>query len=157
MFNIILLIHIIAGSMCLLLGLLAGFARKLKGLHTIAGEFYHGFYVVVFLTSVTMAILHWKDSSYLLYIGLFSYSLAITGYIAAKRKRRGWLRLHIGTILGSYIAIITAVLVVNASHMPVVQDWPVLVVWFFPTIIGTPIITLIGRKYISAKKVPVSK
>ena len=52
--------------------------------------------------------------------------------LATLLARRG-LRLHIGGMGGSYIALITALLVVNVGEaLPIV--------WFVPTIVGSPII-----------------
>lgn len=151
MFDLVLLLHIVAGVICLITGLLAAASKKKKGSHTTFGEIYHGSYIIVFLTSILMAILHWDESAYLFYIALFSYGLALIGYIAAKVRKRNWLALHIGGMLGSYIGVMTAVLVVNASKIPLLNEIPILLIWFLPTIIGTPIITFISNKYIPRK------
>lgn len=153
LFSILLTLHIIAGSVCLIVGAVSAFAKKRKGLHTVLGEVYHGFYVVILLTSVIMAIMHWLESAYLFYIGIFSYSLALYGYLAKKLMWRDWLGKHIGGMLGSYIAVITAVLVVNGHRIPVLNELPILLIWFLPTIIGTPIITSVGKRYRSRRKV----
>ncbi len=88
MFSLFLVLHIVAGALCLIVGLVAGLAKKKKGLHTIVGEVYHGSYVVVFVTALIMSIWHWGESAYLFYIALFSYGLALTGYIAGKIKNK---------------------------------------------------------------------
>jgi cobalamin synthase len=142
-----LIAHIVAGAMCLVTGLVAGFAPKRKGRHTRFGEVYHGSYVVVALTAIVMSIIHWKASSYLFYIAIFSYSLALIGYLARKKRWNNWLGWHIGGMIGSYIGIVTATLVVNTPHIPYLNKIPILVFWFLPTIIGTPIIFAVGRKY----------
>ena len=137
---------------CLLTGLLAGFSKKRRGKHTIFGEIYHGSFVFVFISAVVMTIMHWDESAYLFYIGVFSYSLAFLGYLSAKIRWKNWLGTHIGGMLGSYIGIFTATLVVNVHRIPVLNEYPVLWFWFLPTIIGTPIIFLIGRKYSPQKR-----
>jgi hypothetical protein len=118
-FNLLLIFHIFSGCICLLTGGVAIFVRKRKGKHTLMGELYHAFFVIIFLTSSLMAFIHWSESAYLFYIGLFSYSFALFGYLAKKRKSKNWIGKHIGGMLGSYIAIITAVL---ASGVIVVLD-----------------------------------
>ncbi|UFJ40411.1 DUF2306 domain-containing protein [Brevibacillus humidisoli] len=140
-------IHILSGTICLLTGLAAAFAAKRKGLHTITGEIYHAAYVGVFLSSVVMAIANWSESAYLFYIAIFSYGLALIGYLARKRGWRNWMGKHIGGMLGSYIGVVTGMLVVNHGDIPLVSDLPVLLVWFLPTIVGTPLIFMMGRKY----------
>lgn len=146
MFNVFLIFHIVSGTVCLIVGLLAAASRKRRGKHTRFGEIYHGSYVVVFITAVGTSVMHWQESAYLFYIALFSYGLALFGYVAGKMRWPHWLQMHIGGMLGSYIGIITAVLVVNVSELPLFQEWPGLVFWFLPTVIGTPIIIAVTRK-----------
>ncbi|WP_134699391.1 DUF2306 domain-containing protein [Ammoniphilus sp. YIM 78166] len=152
MFTLFLLTHILTGFVCLISGIIAMAARKKRGTHTLSGEIYHGAYVLVFITSVVMSIIHWEESAYLFYIGTFSYALALLGYLSAKFKWKNWLGSHIGGMLGSYIGIVTATIVVNISKIPVLNELPVLIFWFLPTIMGTPFIIRIGRKYKTSKK-----
>ncbi|MGM8365519.1 DUF2306 domain-containing protein [Virgibacillus sp. W0181] len=156
-FTTLLIIHIVVGSICLLAGAMAATVKKKKGYHTLNGEIYHAGYVVIFITSILMAILNWSESAYLFYIAIFSYSLALFGYLARKLLWQNWLAMHIGGMLGSYIGIITAVLVVNGSQIPLVNEIPVLWLWFIPTIIGTPIIFIVGRRYSSPDQTKVKE
>lgn len=94
-----------------------------------------------------MAIIHWSESAYLFYIAIFSYGLALFGYLARKRRWKNWLPMHIGGMSGSYIGIITAVLVVNGTNMPFLSQIPFLWLWFLPTLIGTPIIIIVNNRY----------
>lgn len=139
---ILLTIHIIGGSFCLLIGAINFSLKKKRGFHTKIGEWYHIGYFVIFITSVGMAIINWSESAYLFYIAVFSYGLALFGYLAGKFRKKGWLSMHISGMLGSYIGIVTAVLVVNGSDIPLINQTPMLLLWFIPTIIGTPIILL---------------
>ncbi|KKB35398.1 DUF2306 domain-containing protein [Bacillus thermotolerans] len=147
MLTSILITHTLAGTVCLISGLLAMSSRKRKGRHTYAGELYHGAYVTVFITALIMSIWHWEESQYLFYIALFSYGLSLSGYLAVKRKWKGWINFHIGGMLGSYIGIVTAVVVVNVPRIPLLNEWPTLLFWFLPTIIGMPLIFLVQWKY----------
>ncbi|MFC7064174.1 DUF2306 domain-containing protein [Halobacillus seohaensis] len=148
MVGILLTVHISAGVVCLVSGLIAMFAKKRKGKHTKFGQIYHWAYVVVFITAILMAIIHWQESQYLFYIALFSYGLALIGYLSVKRKKtKKWLTFHIGGMLGSYIGIITATLVVNVHKIPILNELPTIYYWFLPTVIGTPIIYKVGQKY----------
>lgn len=142
-----LLIHIFAGAVSLISGGGAMFSRNRREMHTKWGEIYHGAYLFVFVTSLTMAIMNWESSAYLFFIGLFSYSFAFIGYLSIKKKWRNWLSSHIGGMLGSYIAICTAILVVNISKVPILNEWNPLFFWFLPSIIGTPLIFIVGQKY----------
>lgn len=145
--TILLILHIISGSFCLLLGAINLSVKKKKGWHTGIGEWYHNSYIIVFITSVGMAIIHWSESAYLFYIAFFSYGLAFLGYLAGKIRWRNWLIAHISGMAGSYIGIITAVLVVNGMNIPLINQIPPLALWFIPTIIGTPIIFVVNRRY----------
>ena len=122
-------------------------SKKRRGKHSKWGEIYHAAYVVILVTSVTMAILNWESSAYLFYIGLFSYALAFMGYLSVKVKWANWLTSHIAGMLGSYIAICTAILVVNIPRIPVLNEWNPLIFWFLPTVIGSPLIFMVGQKY----------
>ena len=129
-------------------------SKKRRGKNTKFGEVYHGAYVVILATSVTMALMNWESSAYLFYIGIFSYGLAFMGYLSAKKRWRNWLGSHIGGMLGSYIAICTAILVVNIPNVPILNEWNPLIFWFIPTIIGSPLIFKVGQKYKKVKGGP---
>lgn len=110
-------------------------AVKRRGAHTNLGEAYHWVMFTVCLSATALAVLAWERSGEFVAIAGFSYANAFVGYMAAKRRGRGrrWLRAHIGGMCGSYIALTTALLVVNlGDRLPVV--------WFLPTIVGTPLI-----------------
>jgi uncharacterized membrane protein len=129
----VLALHIATGTTGLILGPLAMFATKRHGPHTRLGETYHWVMLGVCLSAAALAILDWHRIWWFLPIAVFSYANALVGYVAAKRRPRGWLRAHIGGMCGSYIALVTALLVVNAG-----QSLPV--VWFLPTVVGSPLI-----------------
>lgn len=152
LFSFFLITHIITGTICLIVGLFAILARKKNGNHTLLGSVYHWMYVIIFVTSIVMAMMHWEESSHLFFVAIFSYSFALVGYIAAKRKRKNWLSLHIPGMLGSYIGIITAILVNNGEDIILINQLPPLILWFLPTIVGTPFIFLAVHKYTASKK-----
>jgi uncharacterized membrane protein len=129
----VLAMHIAAGTTGLILGPLAMLATKRRGPHTRLGETYHWVMLAVCLSATALAILDWHRIWWFLPIAAFSYANALLGYLAAKRRRPGWLRRHVRGMGGSYIALVTALLVVNTrAQLPIA--------WFIPTIIGSPII-----------------
>jgi hypothetical protein len=91
--------------------------------------------LVVCLSAATLAVRDWARIWWFLPIAAFSYGNALLGYLAVKIRWPGWLRQHIAGMGGSYIALVTALLVVNLGGSN-------LVVWFIPTIVGTPLIAL---------------
>jgi hypothetical protein len=121
-------------------------AKKRRGTHTKWGELYHASYVVIFITAIILSILRWEEIAYLFYVALFSYSFAIYGYLARKRRWKNWIHHHIRGMLGSYIGAVTALLVNVGGMIPLLTLLPKLWFWFLPTIVGAPLIYIVGQK-----------
>jgi len=140
LFRAILFVHIAAGAVGLVLGPVAMSARKAPGLHTRAGEAYHRVVAVVCASAAGLAALDWERLWWFLLIAAGSYAFALLGYVAAKRRWRGWLRAHITGQGGSYIAMVTALLVVNWKSITgapgISSPWA----WALPTMVGSPLI-----------------
>ena len=139
-FGSVLALHIAAGAAGLILGPIAMRARKEPGLHTRAGEAYHWMVLAVGVTASLLAVLDWKRLWWFLPIAAGSYAFALVGYAAAKRRRRGWLKAHIAGQGGSYIAMTTALLVVNWETLTGTRGIASPVAWALPTVVGSPII-----------------
>lgn len=144
--NAIMLVHIALGTAGLILGPVAMTAPKRPGLHTKAGEAYHWVILGVGVSAGALAVLDWSRLWWFLPIAVGSYAFALTGYVAAKWRWEGWLRVHITGQGGSYIAITTALLVVNWETLTgtpgVVSPWA----WALPTLVGSPIIAWVKRE-----------
>jgi uncharacterized membrane protein len=126
-------LHVAAGSTGLVLGPLAMGASKRRGAHTRIGETYHWVMLTVCVSAAGLAILAFAQLWWFLLIAAFSYANALVGYVAVKRRPRGWLPWHVRGMAGSYIALVTALLVVNFGRQAPI-------VWILPTILGVPII-----------------
>jgi hypothetical protein len=74
---------------------------------------------------------------WLLPIAAGSYALALLGFRAARRPGSRVRRLHLHGQGGSYIALVTALLVVSVGSP---------LAWIAPTLIGSPLITLAIRR-----------
>lgn len=146
MFTAFLVAHIAAGAIGLVLGPVAMRAGKRPGTHTRAGELYHWNMLVVCLSAGALALMHWAEAGFLLYIAIFSYAFALVGYVAARTRPAHWLLFHISGMGGSYIALVTAFLIVQAG-----TDAS-LIVWLIPTIIGTPIISWVNYQVAVGKR-----
>lgn len=140
LFGSILALHIAAGAAGLILGPIAMRASKRPGLHTRAGEAYHWVVLTVCVTASLLAVLDWKRLWWFLPIAAGSYAFALLGYAAAKRRWRGWLRAHIAGQGGSYIAMTTALLVVNWETLTGTRGIYSPVAWALPTVVGSPIL-----------------
>ena len=69
-FNILLIIHILFGTICLITGIIAMVAQKERK-HTEWGEIYHASYVVVTITAIILSIINWDKIAYLFYVAIF--------------------------------------------------------------------------------------
>ncbi|MFN3529376.1 MAG: hypothetical protein ACK417_05595 [Bacteroidia bacterium] len=95
--------------------------------------------VVLFLNFLNGGLMLFQGNTVLIVFGLISLFLGIQDlhvYIRLHRKlkidRYSWMRRHMGLMIGSYIAIFTAVLVVNSSGA--------LWIWLGPTLGFTPLL-----------------
>jgi hypothetical protein len=143
--GVALTVHVACGSAGLILGPIAMFSGKRRGTHTRTGEAYHWVFLVLFLSAVALAVLNWDEVWWLAFVGAGSYAFALLGYLSAKRRWRGWLIAHVSGQGGSYIAMVTALLVVNTggtSPLP----------WVVPTLIGTPIISWVNNQIARGKR-----
>jgi hypothetical protein len=138
-------IHVACGSAGLVLGPVAMLSGKRRGAHTRSGEAYHWVFLVLFLSAVALAVLNWAEVWWLAFVGAGSYALALLGYLAGKRRWKGWLRAHVAGQGGSYIAMVTALLVVNTGGESALP-------WVVPTLIGTPIITWVNNQVAVGKR-----
>jgi hypothetical protein len=127
-------VHIAAGATGLILGPIAMFSTKWRNRrHINVGTVYHWVFFVLFVSAVALALLNWDEVWWLALVGVFSYSFALMGYLAARRRWREWVQWHVAGQGGSYIAMVTALLVVNLGRGSVVP-------WLLPTLVGSPII-----------------
>jgi uncharacterized membrane protein len=131
-----LIIHVVAATGGLVLGPVAMKAAKRRGRHTRAGSAYHWLMLATCVSAVGMAVLDWGRIWWFVPIAVFSYANALLGFLAVTIRWRGWLREHIAGMSGSYIALVSALIVVNAPKPAPL--W----LWFLPTLIGTPLIFL---------------
>ena len=134
----ILALHIATGSFGLLLGPVAMLAPKRRGRHTRVGTVYHWNMLAVCVTAAAMALIDFGRIWWFVPIAAFSYANAFVGWRAARRREPGWLPTHIAGMGGSYIALTTALLVVNLG----VGAW---YAWALPTLVGTPLIRAATR------------
>ncbi|PYN56353.1 MAG: hypothetical protein DMD94_07805 [Candidatus Rokuibacteriota bacterium] len=69
-------------------------------------------------------------------LGLVLAGLDLAKFVRPPEDRHAWWFAHMGGMLGSYIATVSAFSVVNFTFLPTT------VRWLWPTVIGTPLITL---------------
>ncbi|MGH9891848.1 MAG: DUF2306 domain-containing protein, partial [bacterium] len=103
---------------------------------------YHWVVLGVSLSACGLSVLDWNRLWWFFPVGIGSYAFALSGYLAAKIRWEGWLSTHISGQGGSYIAMTTALLVVNWEYLTGVSGIRSPIAWALPTLIGSP---LIGR------------
>ena len=132
--------HIAAGLTCVISGALATTAAKRPGRHTIAGTVYFWSLTVVFASATIMALLRFAQDWHLLLIAMVAFATGSLGYLARRRRWRGWLRVHLLGMSGSYIALLTGFYVDNGPNLPLWNRLPTIAFWLLPSLVGIPLI-----------------
>lgn len=145
-FPVFLIAHIAFGSLAIFLGPIAMFSRKMPGFHPRIGEIYHWVMLGLCLTAAALAILGWARLRVFLAIALGSYAFALAGYLAAKVRFGGWLIVHVIGQGSSYIAMVTALFVVNWAAVFGEPGRLSFWAWVIPTLVGAPIIAWVTRE-----------
>ncbi len=135
--TVVLAVHVAAGGAGLVLGPLAMGAAKAPGRHTRAGTAYQAAVAVVAASAVALATLAWARLSTLAVIAVATEAAALAGWWLARRRPAGWLPWHVRLVCGSYVSLVTALLVVN---------WSSPLAWVAPTIVGSPLIAVAAHR-----------
>jgi hypothetical protein len=156
LFDVALACHIAAGLTCVVTGAMAATAPKRPGRHPTAGRIFFWSLAVVFASSTTMALLRFTQDWHLLLIGTVTFSAASLGYLARRRRRPGWQRIHIPAMGGAYIALFTGFYVDNGPHLPLWDRLPTLAYWTLPSLVGVPLIlrALARRRLLQVRSAP---
>jgi hypothetical protein len=156
LFDAALACHIGAGLTCVVTGALTATAPKRPGRHPMAGRIFFWSLAVVFVSSTTMGLLRLAEDWHLLLIGTVAFGAGSLGYLARRRQRPGWLRVHIPAMGGAYIALLTGFYVDNGPHLPLWDRLPSLAYWLLPSLLGVPLIlrALARRHLLSVRSAP---
>ncbi len=137
MTDIVLILHITSGTLALALGPVALQVAKVHGRGNSAGVAYHAAVLVACASAVLLAALDWSRLWWFVPIAAGSYALALLGHVASKRSGGRWPSRYVHGQGGSYIALLTALLVVSTTSPAA---------WIVPTLIGTPLIHHFARR-----------
>ena len=132
-------VHVAAGIICTLAGVVAMLAPKRIGRHPSAGTVYYRSLVVVFLSMAALSILRWPANTHLLILGVLSFGAGFFGRRARRRSPQR-LRMHVVGMGLSYILLLTAFYVDNGAHLPLWRSLPSWAYWLLPSIVGLPIL-----------------
>jgi hypothetical protein len=149
--------HIAAGLTCVVTGVLAMAAAKRPGRHTTAGTVYVCSLAVVAATATVMALLRFAQDWHLLLIALVAAAAGGLGYLARRRRWRGWLRLHLLGMSGSYIALLTGFYVDNGPRLPLWNRLPTVAFWLLPSLVGVPLVArAMARRHLTLLRPPAA-
>jgi len=129
-------LHIVSGALALALGPLALLAAARR--HSSRERVLTAYLWAVFATCLTAAVvslLDWSRLWWLVPIAVLSYLLGLVGYMAVRRGWPRWVGAH--GLGGSYVALVTALLVVSAGDISTTAE---IVAWILPAAVGVPLI-----------------
>lgn len=129
--DVLLALHIVAGTAGLALGPLAMMSPKRHGRHPRVGVAYQVVLAVLTLSALGLALLDMAQLWWLGLIAVLTEAAALSGWWARRRQFSGWLAWHVRLMCGSYVSLVTALLVVS---------WDSPLAWLLPTAIGSPLI-----------------
>jgi hypothetical protein len=140
-------VHVAAGLICTIAGIVAMLAPKQAGRHPAAGTIYYWSLVVVFFSMAALSFLRWPENTHLFVLGILSFGAGTIGRMARRRLWHGWLRLHIAGMAISYILLLTAFYVDNGPHLPLWRSLPPLAYWLLPSLVGLPLLVWALRRH----------
>jgi hypothetical protein len=140
LFTLILVPHVLAGLTCVLTGAIAMLSPKRRGRHPSFGDVYYWSLGVVFVSATCLAVLRWEHDGYLFVLGTLAFGLGSVGYVARKRRWRGWTSAHVVGMGLSYIVLLTAFYVDNGPNLPLWNRLPTIAFWVGPSLIGLPLL-----------------
>lgn len=129
--------HIAAGCTGLVVGAAALAVPKRRGWHVRCGRAYQVVVAVMTSSAVVLAVTAPRTLWGLLVIAVATETAALAGWVVARRRRPGWLPVHVSLVAGSYVSFVTAALVVN---------WSSPLAWVVPTLVGSPAIAWAARR-----------
>jgi hypothetical protein len=133
-------VHILAGLVCIVTGIVTIASEKRAGLHPICGTIYHWGLAILVISAGFLAAAHWTDNRMLLVLGVISFGASSLGRTARRRYWQTWVGTHIMSMGCSFIAMLTAFCVEEGKSLPGLSKLPRLTYWFLPALVGTPLI-----------------
>ena len=133
-------IHVPAGLICVVAGIVAIVSGKRPGRHPTAGAVYYWGLLVVFITATIVSVMRWADNYHLFVLGILAFATASLGRTARRQRWGNWPRLHIAGMGLSYILLLTAFYVDNGPNLPLWRHLPDAAFWVLPGALGAPIL-----------------
>jgi hypothetical protein len=131
--------HVLAGLVCVIAGAVAMLSPKGRGRHSDFGRVYFWGLAAVFASASALSAMRWAEDHLLFGLGALAFALGLFGRTALRRRWWAWPRLHIVSMGGSYVVLLTAFYVDNGKNLPVWRSLPPLAYWLGPAAVGLPI------------------
>ena len=128
--------HVLAALIAVVTGVIAMLSAKRAGRHPRFGTLYYWCLSFVFLTATILAAMRWSEDAYLFFLGATSFSAAILGRAARRRRWQEWVRIHISGMGLSYTLMLIAFYMDNGKQLPVWKHLPSVTYWLLPTAVG---------------------
>lgn len=139
-------VHVAAGVVAVVAGLVAMLSAKGPGRHPRAGTFYFWSLTITTATMTLLAVARWPEDNHLAVLGALAFGSATLGRTARRARWRRWMPVHIAAMGVSYVAMLTAFYVDNGPHLPLWNRLPTLAFWLLPALVGAPIIVSTLRR-----------
>jgi hypothetical protein len=139
MHELLIFAHVAAGTVGLAAGPLAGFVRKQRGLHTVAGWAYQACCAVLCTSALALVAIDPALWPFAL-IAVPTQLAAAFAVVVRRRRRPGWVPLHVQLALGSYVSFVTALVVQLAGGF-----W-----WVVPVAVGSTVVSVVTGRVASA-------
>lgn len=133
-------VHVVAGLVCVVAGVVAMLSRKERGQHPTFGTIYFWGLAAVFATATALSVMRWREDYHLFILGSLAFGAALLGRTARRGAWLHWIPAHICSMGASYILLLTAFYVDNGKNLPIWKDLPTIAYWTVPAIVGLPII-----------------
>jgi hypothetical protein len=101
-------VHILAGLVCVVTGIVAIASGRRGRLHPICGTIYHWSLAVVVISAGFLAAARWIDDRVLFALGVISFVASSLGRTPRTRRWQAWAGIHIISMGCSFIVMLTA-------------------------------------------------
>ncbi len=134
------IIHIAMGILAVVIGVCAMLSDKTGKLHWKFGRYYFWLMTASFVTIIILSVMRWPHNIHLLTIGVLAFGCAYVGRRLIKTSIKRWSRWHTILMSMSYVFLLTGFYVDNGKNLPFWNLFPQWSFYFFPSVIGIPII-----------------
>jgi hypothetical protein len=150
--DMVLVVHVVAGTAALLLGGVLLWLSRTEPVLDRRSAVYHGAVLVVAVSAAGLVALDWPELWWLAPLAAFAYALALLGYTAPRKRFRGWEAAYAHGQGGSYIALVTAFIVVALTVDGRVDGAAAALPWALPTAVGLVVIDRWHRRLVAASR-----